>query len=183
MKQDFIKSVDEKNYEKVRISLSNELLLDPRGSTFSEMLQYAVANAPDLFEENKEANYSVPPKADWDEAFLFKVKNDLDFNFSKEKLAFYEEVVKTVGKSKAERIEEEERQEKERKNAEPKGSDKLEKDKSRFPVNTVFIPVSAGGAILAIIGLAAEKTLLTVVGGAVLIVGGVILLTNNLKNK
>ena len=56
MKQDFVEAVDAKDLAMVRIALSNELLLDPRGATFTEMLKYAVDNIPDLFEEN--LNYS-----------------------------------------------------------------------------------------------------------------------------
>ena len=39
---------------------------------------------------------------------MYEVKSDLDANFSKEKLAFYEAVVKFVGKDKAIEVEEEE---------------------------------------------------------------------------
>ena len=163
MKQDFIKAVADNNLAKVRISLTNELLLDPRGITFSEMLSYAIAHLSDLFEENKEADYSVPSKNEWDEDFLFKVKNDLDFNFSKEKLAFYEEVVKTVGRNKAEAIEREEK----------KQDEESREEKAQQSINKTYVTITAGGATLAIIGLAAGKTLLLVIGGAALVVGGV----------
>ena len=42
MKQDFINAVENKYLAKVRISLSIELLLDPRGNTFGEMLSFAM---------------------------------------------------------------------------------------------------------------------------------------------
>lgn len=86
MEQKFIESVKKGDVKDVRLSLSNELLLDPRGKSFTEMLSYAEANLSNLFEENKEAGYDVLPKEQWDENFMFKVKNDLDFNFSVEKL-------------------------------------------------------------------------------------------------
>ncbi|MBO5181303.1 MAG: hypothetical protein J6B92_05370 [Paraprevotella sp.] len=176
MKQEFITAVAEKNLAKVRISLTNELLLDPRGTTFSEMLTHAINNIPNLFDENKEANYTVPPQAKWDEDFLFKVKNDLDSNFSREKLAFYETVVKIVGKSKAEGIEQEENK--------VKGQKATKSQQNQeHPINKTYATISAGGATLALIGLVAGKTLLTVVGGAVLIVGGVLLLNDKMENK
>lgn len=53
MKQTFIESVKNGDVEEVRLALSNELLLDPRGKTFAEMLNYAKANFSNLFEENK----------------------------------------------------------------------------------------------------------------------------------
>lgn len=172
MKQDFINAVAEKNLAKVRISLTNELLLDPRGVTFSEMLSYAMAQLTDLFEENKAADYSVPSKDEWNEDFLFIVKNDLDFNFSREKLAFYEEVVKTVGRNKAENIEMEEKTH----------TKKAGEEKDKHSINKTYVTISAGGATLAIIGLAAGKTLLTVVGGVALVVGGVLLLNDKIEN-
>ena len=176
MKQEFISAVAEKNLAKVRMSLTNELLLDPRGITFSEMLSYAIDNIPELFEPNKAANYTVPPQEDWDKGFMFKVKNDLDSNFSREKLAFYETVVKIVGKAKVEGIEQEER----------KTYDQRQSKRQHNQgggINKTYVTVSAGGATLALIGLVAGKTLLTVVGGAVLVVGGVLLLNDKMEKK
>lgn len=174
MKQEFINAVSEKNLSIVRISLTNELLLDPRGTTFSEMLSYAMKALPDLFEENKEAGYTVPPQEEWNKEFMLIVKNDLDSNFSKEKLAFYETVVKIVGKSKIGIIEEEERKEREQ-----RGTNRRSQKRS---INKTYATVSAGGATLSLIGIVAGKTLLTVVGGAALIVGGVLLI-NDKKEK
>ena len=176
MKQEFINAVVEKNLAKVRISLTNELLLDPRGTSFSEMLSYAMSEIPELFDENKEAGYTVPSQEEWDEDFLFTVKNDLDSNFSREKLAFYETVIKIVGKSKGEEIDREERKSREqRQYTNPHNQERK--------INKTYATVSAGGATLALIGLVAGKTLLTVVGGAVLVVGGVLLLNDNMEKK
>ena len=174
MKQEFINAVVEKNLAKVRISLTNELLLDPRGTSFSEMLSYAMSEIPELFDENKEAGYTVPSQEEWDEDFLFTVKNDLDSNFSREKLAFYETVVKTVGKSKGEEIDKEERKSREqRQYTNPHNKERK--------INNIYATVSAGGATLAIVGLVAGKTLLTAVGGAVLV--GVLLLNDKMEKK
>lgn len=109
MKQKFIESVKSGDVRKVRLSLSNELLLDPRGKAFAEMLNYAKANLSNLFEENREARYEVLPKEQWDENFLFTVKSDLDSNFSVEKLAFYQAVIEIVGKDKMASLDEEEK--------------------------------------------------------------------------
>lgn len=171
MKPEFIKAVKEHNLAKVRISLTNELLLDPRGNTFSEMLSYAMSILPDLFDVNKESNYIVPPQEEWDEEFLFMVKNDIDFNFSQEKLAFYEQVIKVVGKEKAEQITEEE------KKGETIHKGQKHNDNKYQNVNKTYAFISAGGATLALIGIAAGKTMLTVIGGAALVVGGVLLFT------
>ena len=173
MKQTFIESVKSGDVEEVRLALSNELLLDPRGKTFAEMLNYAKANFSNLFEENKEAGNEVLHKEQWDEDFLFTVKNDLDSNFSVEKLAFYQAVIEVVGKDKMASLDEEEMNAKMQKSSshQPKGKAKRSK-------KTVSMSVATGGAVLTIGGLCVGKTLLTLVGGAVLI-GGVLITIND----
>ena len=173
MKQKFIESVKSGDVRKVRLSLSNELLLDPRGKAFAEMLNYAKANLSNLFEENREARYEVLPKEQWDEDFLFTVKNDLDSNFSVEKLAFYQAVIEIVGKDKMASLDEEDKKTKMQTSHhhQPKGKAKRSK-------KTVSMSVATGGAVLTIVGLCVGKTLLTLVGGAVLI-GGVLITIND----
>ena len=173
MKQKFIESVKCGDVRKVRLSLSNELLLDPRGKSFAEMLKYAKANLSNLFDENKEARYEVLPKDQWNEEFLFKVKSDLDSNFSVDKLAFYQAVIEVVGKEKMASLDKEE------KNA------KMQTERPQLPQKnakrsrkTVSMSVATGGAVLTIVGLCVGKTLLTLVGGAVLI-GGVLVTIND----
>ena len=59
MKQRYINAVTGRNLVKVRIMLADELLLDPRGNTFKEMLAYAKQNLPNariLFVVNDELN-------------------------------------------------------------------------------------------------------------------------------
>ena len=180
MKQDFLDAVESKKLAKVRISLSNELLLDPRGVSFGEMLLYATNNLPDLFEENKEANYTFLPQDEWGKDFLFDVKNDLDSNFSKEKLAFYETVAKIVLKDKASQIEIEEVEDKKKHRQASNESTINEENlinnpKPRKQINTTYATIAAGGTILTIVGVCVGKTLLTVLGGAALVVGGVLL--------
>ena len=173
MKQKFIESVKCGDVRKVRLSLSNELLLDPRGKSFAEMLKYAKANLSNLFDENKEARYEVLPKDQWNEEVLVKVKSDLDSNFSVEKLAFYQAVIEVVGKEKMASLDKEE------KNA------KMQTERPQLPQKnakrsrkTVSMSVATGGAVLTIVGLCVGKTLLTLVGGAVLI-GGVLVTIND----
>lgn len=173
MKQKFIESVKYGDVKKVRLSLSNELLLDPRGKSFAEMLNYAKTNLSNLFEENKEAGYEVLPKEQWNEDFLFTVKNDLDSNFSVEKLAFYQAVIEVVGKEKMATLDDEEEK------------NKMQAERPHQPQkNTkcgrkrVSMSVATGGAVLTIVGLCVGKTLLTLVGGAVFI-GGVLITIND----
>ena len=173
MKVEYKAAVDAGDLAMVRMSLSNELLLDPQGRSFSEMLEYAVNNLSNFFEENKDASYEVSPKDQWDEDFMYEVKSDLDANFSKEKLAFYEAVVKFVGKDKAIEVEEEE--------ALPVVDDK--NTHQEHPTRTIKITkvsggVAVGGAIVATVGMCTGMTALSIIGGAIF-VGGVLLIIND----
>ena len=131
MDRAFIQAVNDNNLLRVRLLLTNELLLDPRGESFDEMLLFAQTNIPNLFEVNTEANYSIPPQNNWDMNFLFTVKNDLDNNFSKEKITFYKTVIKNVCKEKVERLTQEDKIARE-KQQDGYGQDKAEKMDERI---------------------------------------------------
>ncbi len=187
MRKDFINAVKNKEVKSVRIMLSNELLLDPRGKTFSEMLQYAKDNLPNLFEENKPLNFEIPKdKRQWDEDFMFKMKKGLDNNFSCENLGLFEAVVMEVGKKKAEKIEKEEKYHTSQSYKESSHDQKTPKtgaSKHKAPVDKKTASViTVSGAILTLIGIGIGKTLLTLAGGTI-VVGGIVLLTVADKQK
>lgn len=169
----FKKYVEEQNVKQVRRDLVYALLIDPRGKDFGEMLKFAKERMPNLFEENKEANYTVPETDLWDNHFLFIVKTDLLENFSIEKLAFYQAVIEKVGKAKAEQLNAEEKESIVR-------STVQSQSKSKKVVKLIPATVTTGGAVLTIVGICLGKTLLTLLGGAVL-VGGVMLILNDNK--
>ena len=50
MKDKFIKAVESGDIESVRLFLSNELMLDPRGISFHEMLNFAESKMSNLFD-------------------------------------------------------------------------------------------------------------------------------------
>ena len=60
MNPKFIKLVEEGNLIRVRLSLSNELLLDPRGDSFREMKRFAESQLPDLYEPDNGTADSKP---------------------------------------------------------------------------------------------------------------------------
>ena len=84
MKQKFITAVNTGDILSVRLMLSNEVMLDPRGKSFDEMLALSENKLKNLYEIDNEKLYEVPSN-NWDEKFLFSLKNDLDENFSKDK--------------------------------------------------------------------------------------------------
>lgn len=102
MKTRYKEAVEEHNLEKVRIMLADELLLDPRGVTFSEMLEYAKKELPDLFVPDKESNYSISDdRSTWSIELISTIKQDMISNFSVEKLELFRTVAMEVGKAKA----------------------------------------------------------------------------------
>ena len=103
MDSKFIDAVQSKKLVRVRLALSNELMLDPRGVTFSEMLRYAESNLSSLYQDDDGKIYDNE-KSKWSEDFLYDLKNGLDLNFSREKLALYEAVAKFVLREKAKQI-------------------------------------------------------------------------------
>lgn len=184
MTQEFKVAVADHNLPIVRMMLSNELIGDPRGESFSEMLQYAKEALPDLFEAEEPSRFSIPAdKEDWNEDVVSEMKRDLNMNFSVEKLALFVEMTQYVGKERAEELDakeaEEAREEEER----------LKEDAKRRKIQAAQrkrngTVLTASGAAVTITGLCIKGALgsvLSIAGGAALI-GGVLLLTVP-KNK
>lgn len=146
----FIKSVENNNISRVRYALSDQLLIDPRGNLFHEMLTFAESKISNLYEED---NGSRSEKDDslWDMDFLCQVRNELDRNFSREKLDYYEKVVKYVLKDKARQMDEDEVKQAEIKEEKPKEPVKNWINKNKKPVCAGLVAV--GGIALSVIGL------------------------------
>lgn len=108
MKPMFMEAISNGDLITIRLYLANELLLDSRGESFNQMRSYAEINIMDLYEIHDGTDFSEIPSS-WDEELLFNLRNDLDSNFSKERLDFFEKVAKIVLKEKAQLMDEEKR--------------------------------------------------------------------------
>lgn len=181
MNPKFIKLVEEGNIIRVRLSLSNELLLDPRGDSFCKMKRFAESQLTNLYEPDNGITYNKS-EPEWDKDFLFQVKNDLDNNFSESLLLIYERVAKQVLKEKAIQLEYEE-------TAETQPCRTYREEKSRN-YKTVAYTTTAAGATVAIAGMSLSKATLTSLGlsrmflcslGLVGVVIGGVLLYKELK--
>lgn len=205
MKQRYIDAVTGRNIVKVRIMLADELLLDPRGKTFKEMLAYAKQNLPNLFEDNKEANFVISPdRSTWDIDLVSEIKQDLISNFSVEKLALFQEVAMEVGKEKAKALADEEDRmrssfggtsnTRRSSNTGGSSSDRNKSDdtsdtnrngrRQTTDKRTIGTISLCGGAALTIVGVCVEgvaQTLLCLAGGAAVVVGGIVLLSESKK--
>lgn len=188
MNNEFIKAVEENRVNIVRMMLSNEMLIDPRGKTFSEMLEYAKGKMTSLFEPNEPARFDIPTnKEEWTDEIVSKMKRDLNMNFSIEKLSLFAEMATWVGHDKAEKLDNEEqakrasggqRHEETNRHAENKThASTAPTTKKRSNAHRTASFVTAGGAILTIAGICAGKTLITIIGSGIVVVGGVVLMT------
>lgn len=172
MKVKFIKAVENGDLVSVRLFIANELMLDPRGKSFTEMKNFAEAKFDNLYDPDNAKSYSSV-KTDWNEELLFSIKNDLDDNFSKEKLAVYESVAKYVLKDKAEELDKEEASRSARttttSNSENTGRTQRRNNKNLYTCITV------GGAAIAVTGLCLSRVALASLGLAGVVIGGILL--------
>ena len=126
MKDKFKKAVENGDLSDVRLFLSNELMLDPRGASFHEMLAYAESQLNGLFVPD-DGHRSEKDASLWDKDFLYQIKNELDDNFSREKLNYYEQVAKQVLKDKARQLHEEEVKQQQHQSENQKSEQRIEK--------------------------------------------------------
>ena len=171
MEDKYVKAVESGNLNRVRLFLSNELMLDPRGNSFHEMLTFAENKLNDLYEMDN-GSRNEKDAALWDKDFLFQLKNELDRNFSREKLNYYEQVAKQVLKDKARQLDEEEAKQQQRQ--ESHGIEQQTENFGGDHKKQVFAGVTIGGAVLTTIGLCVPKAALTVLGKATLTSLGIV---------
>lgn len=178
MNTKFIKAVESRNIIRVRLFITNELMLDPRGKSFSEMKNFAEVNLDNLYDIDNGMSYSSV-KTEWSEDLLFAIKNDLDDNFSKEKLAVYENVAKYVLKDKAEKLDKEEASRSARTNrtynTEVAGSQQKTSKKN------LYTGITVGGAVVAVTGLCLSRVALASLGFAGVVIGGILLFNDAKK--
>lgn len=179
MDQKFIDAVQTGKLVRVRLALSNELMLDPRGVTFKEMLRYAESKLTSLYQDDDGKIYDNDP-AQWNEDFLFDVKNGLDLNFSREKLTFYETVAKHVLKDKAEQMEQDERNKSSRITS-AQGNNSSKNGATHINKKAIYTGVTIGGAALAVTGFCLERIALASLGLAGAVIGGVLLYNETKK--
>lgn len=175
MRQKFIIAVDEHDLVRVRLLLSNELLLDPRGISFREMLDFAEGKLIDLFQPHDGAILQAAQET-WDQNLLFKVQHELEGNFSRDRLLYYERMAKVVLSEKSEALE----------NEEKTSTPKPILDEDEYTQNGNFgkqiaVGIIIAGIMLLIAGFCVSGTIVITLGGAGVIAGGIWLLSN--KNK
>ncbi len=161
MKKQFLDAVYGQDLMSVRLFLSNELLLDPRGKSFDEMLEYAEDHCTNLYEICNSDFKVMNDSNDWDQQYLNELKNEVDTHFIRSLLMHYKEVVLFVLKDKAEALN---KQEQEARNN-VKDSTEIYK---KIACGTLLV----GGVALTITGLYLTKSMMIKLGAASIIAGG-----------
>ena len=174
MKNKYIEAVESGNIVRVRLSLSNELMLDPRGDSFNEMKAFAESHMTNLYDEDDSKSYSMNV-SDWNEEL-----DDLDDNFSKEKLSIYEKVAKTVLKDKAEQLTKEEATRATRIVSASNKARSSEQDKKNSN-KQIYTGITVGSAAVAVTGLCLSRVALASLGFAGVLIGGILLYNESKK--
>ncbi len=176
MKAKFIKAVESGDLVSVRLFIANELMLDPRGKSFSEMKNFAETKFSNLYDIDDAKSYSSV-KTEWNEDLLFSIKNDLDSNFSKEKLDIYENVAKYVLIDKAEQLNKEETSRSSRIDTDTVNTRRNQKNNNK----NLYIGITIGGAAVAVTGLCLSRLALASLGFAGVVIGGFLLYNDTKK--
>ena len=175
MRAKFTKKVQDNDLYGVRLSLADEMLIDPRGNDFKEMLAYAEKYLPGLYETDNGAEYPQN-ESDWTKDLLYNLKYDLSKNFSREKLVLFVKMAQFVLKDKATSLEQEEK-EKVRTTSEQETSKSSLTQQKNIYVGVVAI----SGVAVAVTGICISKIAITTLGLAGVVIGGVLYLKNNRK--
>lgn len=179
MDSKFIDAVQTEKLVRVRLALSNELMLDPRGVTFTKMLQYAESNLSSLY-QNDDGKIYDNEQTKWNEDFLYDLKNGLDLNFSREKLTLYVIVAKYVLKEKAKQMEQDNIKE-QRQRFFIEKNNSLNTTDSPKNKKAIYTGVTIGGTALAVTGFCLQRLGLASLGLVGAIIGGVLLFNDSKK--
>lgn len=179
MNKKYIEAVKSGNLVRVRLSLSNELMLDPREDSFNEMKAFAELHMTNLYDEDDSKSYSMNV-TDWNEELMFTIKNDLDDNFSKEKLSIYEKVTKTVLKDKAEQLTKEEATRAAR-IASVSNKARSSEQQKKYSNKQIYTGITVGSAAVAVTGLCLSRVALASLGFAGVLISGIFLYNESKK--
>ncbi|RHH39038.1 hypothetical protein DW204_14410 [Phocaeicola plebeius] len=155
MKPKFKKGVDAGDLAGTRLFLANEMLLDPRGKSFNEMRTYAETAFSNLYDVHDGGSFEQN-KAAWSKDLLNNVQDDLESNFSRERLDFYYNLAKEVLKDKAEYLDAEDI-----KLAQRQSNTSTNREEYIYPSDSkkkIHTGITIGGAALTVAGLFIEKT-------------------------
>lgn len=168
MKPKFKKVVDAGDLVSTRLFLVNEMLLDPRGKSFNEMRLYAESAFSNLYDVHDGGSFEEN-KAAWSKDLLNNVQNDLESNFSRERLDFYYNLAMEVLKDKAEYLDAEDMR-----LAQHQSNISMQQEEYIYPSDSkkkIHAGITIGSAALTVAGLLIEKTAVACVISSLGVIG------------
>ncbi len=172
METRFKQTVDSGDLVGTRISLANEMMLDPRGESFREMRAYAESVFPNLYEVHNGAVLEKD-RNKWNEDLLFNTRNDLDDNFSRERLDHYYNMAQVVLETKGQGLEKK-RTRSPHDNKRPQNTGKSIKGNA-----PLYLGLTVGGLVLGGSGLVLGRVALATIGLIGAAIGGGLLYKNS----
>lgn len=181
LSSEFLKTVSEGNINRIRTQIYTSFTVAPKSNEGEEMVKYAEENIGNALYKEQDNQKLDLNAANWTEEYYKQLLKDLMFNFSKERINLLIKVRKYLFDGKTEKSAFENKKNKESVN---KSSVRFEKgtNNRNNSINykqTGMVVAGVGGALL-LGGIVAKSFVIGAVGGAALIVGGIILL--NEKN-
>lgn len=169
MNKKFLEAVNANDIVSVRLFLSNELLIDPRGDTFCQMLKFAESNCSSLYEDKVSSFNIIEDTSIWNQNYLNELKNELDTHFIKNLLIHYKNVVSIVLKDKIRALD-----------AQENVTKKNTQIESKFYKEVACGTLLVGGAALTITGLYLSKGNMVKMGSVCIVAGGLFAFTGGL---
>lgn len=169
-------TVDSGDLIGTRLSLANEMMLDPRGGSFREMQAYAEAALPDLYEPHDGSPLDTD-QSHWNEDLLYSTRSDLNSNFSRERIDLYYKIAQVVLADKARNLETQ-AQKKSRREIQTAKYPNGNQGKGKNPL---LIGLAVGGLLLGGTGLIMGRAAVATIGLIGATIGGAILYNDSKK--
>ncbi len=163
LSEDYIKAVDSGDVTMARIMMSDCMLVDLTLHDFEERLRYAERKLPTLYDPH-DGEIFPNDMTTWNKSLLDEQMVKVVTNFSRERIAFLKKLVRHVYAGQAQK-EDTEVFIKEHKSIE-------------ITPKKIGVGLAACGAVVTVVGLATSTTALTVTGAAVLVAGGIVIVSS-----
>lgn len=177
LNSEFIKAVAEKNINNVRSYIYTSFTVSPKSSEAEEMIKYAESKLKDLLYKKQDGQKLNREKLNWTENYYKQLLKDLMFNFSKERIDLLVEVRKHVFGTSHSSVKE---------NTSSYQASNIRFNNNKNNGNSIdnkqIGTVVAGvGGVLLVGGFIVKSFAVGAIGGAAIIVGGLLIIGENNK--
>lgn len=162
LSEDFIKAVNSGDTLTTRIMIKDSMLVDLTLKQFKERLDYAESNLTGLYDDHDGEEFPSDI-TQWNKDLVNRQMARVVTNFSRERVAFLQKLVRTVFADQAK---------------EADMADFVETHQTGLEPKQVGVGVAAIGVVATAVGALASKPVIAVAGIAAVVVGGAIAIVN-----